>query len=269
MSEIREFRAHTPDLDIDLHIWLEKLAETHGHDYYEFAICNEGTIVHFLNDEPPKKLKKKQAFFITPDDVHSIEAMQGSTHINIGFLPNVYLALCEYFGVSLNHDVFKKNTFTLSDGDFLRVVKLVHEAFQHQQNTNMYKMALQHLLSEIFYIFLRQSNENTDGAKCPAWLQNFINKVCAPDYYEYPISELYALSGYSQPIVTQAFQKYYHTSFVQYFTQKKISYACGLLKNTNLGIVDISNKIGFSSLSHFNAVFKKMVGTSPAKFRKE
>ncbi len=268
MVGIRNFRQYTPDLDVDLHIWLDKLAGTHGHDYYEFAICNRGTIVHFLNDEPPKNLKKRQAFFITPEDVHSIEAMHGATHINIGFLPNVYLNLCEYFGTALNKDVFKNHTITLSDAEFLHIDKLVHEALQHQQDKNAYKIALYHLLNEIFYVFLRRGNENIDALKCPSWLTNFVDKVCLPEYYESPISELYTLSGYSQPIVTQAFQKYYHTSFVKYFTQKKIDYACGLLKNTNLGIVDISNKIGFSSLSHFNTVFKKLVGTTPANFRK-
>ena len=272
MAEIRRFRAHTPDFDIDLHIWLDKLATIHGHDYYEFAICNEGTILHYLNDEPVKKLKKKQAFFITPDDVHSIEATSGATHINIAFLPSIYVELCEYFGISLDKDVFLDPTITLSDAEFSQIVKLVHESFQHQHDKTAYKIALRHLLSEIFYIYARRTSEQENASanvfKCPAWLQDFVNKVCVPEHYEEPIADLYALSGYSQPIVTQAFQKYYHTSFVAYFTQKKIDYACGLLRSTNLGILDISNRIGFSSLSHFNSVFKQIVGMTPARFRK-
>ena len=268
MADIRRFRVYTPDADIDLHIWLDKLAAAHGHDYYEFAICNEGTIVHFLNGDPPQKLKKKQAFFITPEDVHSIEAERCATHINIGFLPKVYLDLCEYYGAPIHKDIFKNHTIMLSDMEFSAIIKLVHECFQYQHDQKAYKLVLHHLLSEMFYIFLRRNNENADIEKCPSWLSSFVSKVCVPEYYELPVSELYALSGYSQPIVTQAFKKYYQMSFVQYFTQKKMDYACGLLKNSNLGIIDISNKIGFSSLSHFNAVFKKFVGTTPAAFRK-
>ena len=268
MKPIRVFREHTANLDIDLHIWLDKLATKHGHDYYEFAICNEGTIIHYLNDDPPQKLKEKQAFFITPEDVHSIEAMQGATHINIGFLPKVFLQLCEYFGLSFSGDTFKNHTITLTDGEFLRVIKCVHEAFQDTHHEKVYDRALRHLLMEIFSIFLQHEGENAEEDKRPAWIVDFVKRVCSPECYEMPIAQLYALSGYSQPVVTQTFKKHYQTSFVQYFTQRKIEYACGLLRSSNLSILDISNRIGFSSLSHFNAVFKRLVGATPARYRK-
>ena len=266
--ELGEFRKLKEQSDTDLHIWMDKWATPHRHDYYEFAICNEGTLTHYLNDNPPQKVRKKQVFFITPDDVHSIEAGQGATHINVAFLPKVYFNLCEFFGASLNKDIFKNHMTTLTDREFLLIVKKVHQAFQCINDPNTHKIATYNLLAELFYIFLQRTNNNLEEDKKPAWLIDFVDKVCEPSYYELPISELYNISGYSQPIVTQAFKKYYHMSFVQYFTQKKIDYACSLLKNSNLSVLDISNMIGFSSLSHFNSVFKSIVGMTPMKFRK-
>lgn len=52
-------------------IWKEKLSTMHGHTYYEFAICNKGEIIHYLNDDESRRLKKGQAFFITPEDRHA------------------------------------------------------------------------------------------------------------------------------------------------------------------------------------------------------
>jgi AraC-like DNA-binding protein len=48
----------------------------------------------------------------------------------------------------------------------------------------------------------------------------------------------------------------------------KIDYACKLLLNTDLNIVDISYDCGFNNLSHFNKQFRKFNGTTPTLFRK-
>ena len=56
--ELGEFRKLKEQSDTDLHIWMDKWATPHRHDYYEFAICNEGTLTHYLNDNPPQKVRK-------------------------------------------------------------------------------------------------------------------------------------------------------------------------------------------------------------------
>ena len=40
-----------------------------------------------------------------------------------------------------------------------------------------------------------------------------------------------------------------------------------LLKNTNASIMEITQKIGFQNYNYFIQVFKKMVGTTPLKYR--
>ena len=99
-----------------MHIWKDKLSTTHGHEYYEFAICNKGELVHYLNDNIPQRVKKGQAFFITPNDKHSIKALSGATHINIAFLPKIFVELCKYFEVSKETQVFKNTTITFCGG---------------------------------------------------------------------------------------------------------------------------------------------------------
>jgi len=54
----------------------------------------------------------------------------------------------------------------------------------------------------------------------------------------------------------------------EYLNKIKIEYACQLLLNTDLNIVDISYDCGFNNLSHFNKQFKKFIGKTPTQFRK-
>jgi len=54
----------------------------------------------------------------------------------------------------------------------------------------------------------------------------------------------------------------------EYLNKIKIDYACKLLLNTDLNIVNISYDCGFNNLSHFNKQFRKFLGQTPSQFRK-
>jgi AraC-like DNA-binding protein len=54
----------------------------------------------------------------------------------------------------------------------------------------------------------------------------------------------------------------------EYLNKIKIDFACKMLLNTDLNIVDISYDCGFNNLSHFNKQFKKFIGQTPTQFRK-
>ena len=56
-------------------------------------------------------------------------------------------------------------------------------------------------------------------------------------------------------------------AFSNYLCQYRISVAKELLKNTNASIMEITQKIGFQNYNYFIQVFKKMVGTTPLKYR--
>lgn len=53
-----------------------------------------------------------------------------------------------------------------------------------------------------------------------------------------------------------------------YLNNIKVDYACKLLMNTDLNIVDISYDCGFNNLSHFNKQFRQIIGKTPSQYRK-
>ena len=54
----------------------------------------------------------------------------------------------------------------------------------------------------------------------------------------------------------------------EYLNKIKIDYACKLLLNTDMNVVDISYDCGFNNLSHFNKQFRKFLWKTPTLFRK-
>ena len=63
------------------------------------------------------------------------------------------------------------------------------------------------------------------------------------------------------------FKKEIGLNFTDYVSRIRIEKAKNLLLNPNLRISEIAYEVGFQSLTHFNRVFKKVVGCSPTHYR--
>lgn len=58
-------------------------------------------------------------------------------------------------------------------------------------------------------------------------------------------------------------------TFTDYLNSLKIQYACSLLENTNLSIIDVSLSAGFDDQSYFTKVFKKVKGVTPKAWKSQ
>ena len=58
------------------------------------------------------------------------------------------------------------------------------------------------------------------------------------------------------------------SSVFEYLNQIKVEFACKLLMDPDMGIVDVCLDSGFNNLSHFNKQFRKNTGATPSEYRK-
>lgn len=63
------------------------------------------------------------------------------------------------------------------------------------------------------------------------------------------------------------FKKATGINFTEYVSRVRIEKSKNLLLNPNLRVSEIAYEVGFQSLTHFNRVFKKIVGQSPTEYR--
>jgi AraC-like DNA-binding protein/ligand-binding sensor protein len=63
------------------------------------------------------------------------------------------------------------------------------------------------------------------------------------------------------------FKKFTGVNYTEFLSRIRIENARNLLLNPNLRISEVAFAAGFQSLTHFNRVFKKIVGESPTEFR--
>jgi YesN/AraC family two-component response regulator len=63
------------------------------------------------------------------------------------------------------------------------------------------------------------------------------------------------------------FKKVTGINFTDYLSRVRIEKSKNLLLNPNLRVSEIAFEVGFQSLTHFNRVFKKILGQSPTEYR--
>ena len=54
----------------------------------------------------------------------------------------------------------------------------------------------------------------------------------------------------------------------EYLNKIKVDFACKLLMDHDLRIMEVGFDSGFNNISHFNKQFRKITGLSPSEYRK-
>lgn len=95
-------------------------------------------------------------------------------------------------------------------------------------------------------------------------LVNFINNnIQSPLSVEYIAQQNFV----SVSLVYKLFYKNFNLSVKNYINKKRCELALSLLMFSDKSLNDVAFEVGFSSLSYFSKVFKKLYGVSPLKYR--
>ena len=100
-----------------------------------------------------------------------------------------------------------------------------------------------------------------------------IQKCC--DYIELSldkriqISDLAALTGYTEYYLTEKFKKETGTPLFLYIRYAKIERAKVLLESTDLSVKELSERLAFNTVNYFIQCFRDTTGYTPAQYRKK
>ena len=82
------------------------------------------------------------------------------------------------------------------------------------------------------------------------------------------VDDVSAALGLNKSYLCSLFKRETGITVGHYIEQRKNELALDYLMNTEIPYIDISNALGYRSYSYFIQTFKKLNGTTPAKFRK-
>jgi len=82
------------------------------------------------------------------------------------------------------------------------------------------------------------------------------------------LEELADIAGYSSCHFSRIFKKYSGTTFISFLNNRRVSAAELLLLEDNASVTEAAARVGFSSLTTFNRVFKDINGCTPSEFKR-
>ncbi len=92
--------------------------------------------------------------------------------------------------------------------------------------------------------------------------RSFLNKSLTNDY-------LASVCGISESCLKRLFKKKFGLSIKKYTIQKRMNYACELLRLNRYSINQIAEMCGFSDVYFFSKQFKSQIGISPTEYMKK
>ena len=175
--------------------------------------------------------------------------------------------------------VFRKKP---TDAQFERVVKLTQEwgieadrdtlrkAFyagkvvsqkEHESALKLLTIFAQHLSMVSNQVFIQRENaEPPVIAKARAYILEHQTE-------ELSLTQVAKAVNMSSYYFCKMFKKVAGINFTDYVARVRIEKSKNLLLNPNLRVSEIAFEVGFQSLTHFNRVFKKIIGQSPTEYR--
>lgn len=119
--------------------------------------------------------------------------------------------------------------------------------------------------------FLRQNIEQMSRQKQEEDIRPIrMAKQYVQQHYAEPITldDICDLTGFSASYFSTIFKKETGEGFLKYLTHVRIEQAKVLLRDTNLPVAEICERVGYSDLKHFTATFKKTTSLNPGQYRK-
>lgn len=121
------------------------------------------------------------------------------------------------------------------------------------------------ILAEIFHV--REKNEHrakkVEGRiiRSIRFMQESLNRDLA-------LEELAREATLSVPHYCALFKAHTGTTPLRFFTRLRLQRACELMENESLNVKMVSEEMGFADPFYFGRVFKKIMGITPASYRK-
>lgn len=261
----------------------EKNFKTSGesHDFWEFVYVDKESIICYADDKEII-LGNGEILFHKPNEFHVLTA-NGKKPPNVFIVSFVCkseaMKFFENKKITLEKDTVKFIYNILNEGRKTFDIAFSDPNLKKMQFLKSPTLGGEQLIKnylEIFLINLLRAQTETDGkntvfirekeyaTKNVANVVSFLNESV---FKNLTVDEILKNSYYGRAYLMRIFKKETGLSIMEYFTKLKIEKAKELLRDKQLSVREISDKLSFSEPNYFTKTFKKTTGFTPSAYR--
>ena len=248
----------------------------HFHNYYEVGIC--------LSGEGEMTLGERELHFspgcislIPVTEMHTTNTFGQKAHWEWMYfdlrevLKELY-ADDEELRDDIRHLIEKEGKLLTPDMDIQKMSFLIRGIFtEMQEKEYMYRDMVAHLLVMLVVEIIR----HVQNSNLPDRVSFAIDIYPAIDYIKteyassFHVSDLAHICGMSESYFRKVFEKYMNMKPMDYVNFVRIQKGCRLLRESNISVSQVSDRVGYESVSSFIRNFKRIIGLTPHKWKSE
>ncbi len=258
---------------LDMHSPATTLTYLHWHDALEVGYCYEGSGVFIVNHRM-ETFSAGQASMIFQNELHIARSStaDGSrwrfVYLDpVGLLGRRYPEYEKYLHLERKGLPFLFNS-DAPDG-ISHLIRDLIDASQRQDAVSQMEVhgIVMQLLVRLSNLSRREGEQLEDRQPIHS-LSPAIEKILF--HYEQPLSlpDLADVCGMSLSTYQRAFHRAMGVSPGRYIQQLRIRMSCLLLANSDMPVLEVSEQVGYESLSSYNRHFRNFMNMTPRDYRK-
>jgi len=255
----------------------------HFHNCLEIGICHsESGYMEFNSGQAPLYFKEGDITCVPRNIPHTTYSSPGTeSRWSYIFLDpqelfrNITPSLSHSFGLPIS--AYKEYKYILSREQYPHIYELATAAAREIEEKKIhYKTSAIGLLLSLCIELHRAQSEGGQQNHPPTQPpENAMVISPALDYIEDHYSEQFDMDYLAEICMLSPthFRRLFHsimdTSPLEFLNNTRIMKACNLLRSTEYSILEISERVGFRSVSSFNRHFMEIMQTTPRNYRNE
>ena len=266
-------------------LYIESLSETHStgmqqshfHDYYEIYYLLEGKRRYFIN-HTLYDVEPFDVLLINKGDIHLSQVVGSEekyARYLLTFSDSFIDGLGSEFDKNFLMNIFETKKLHIPDTMQHSFHMLLHKAETKIKQNDKYSQYIAKLnFLEALVNLNKFATKNTyplldDLTVYEDRIQEVCRYIC--NYYNKPISldQMAKIAFMSPTYFSKKFKRVTGFGFNEYLNNVRIKMATNLLMETKMPITEIATFCGYQDSNYFGDVFKKIMGVSPNKYRKD
>ena len=246
----------------------------HFHNYYEVGVCYEGEGEMILG-------KQEVHFFpgcislVPTTELHTTNTFGGKAGWEWMYF-DLQEALKELYPddellrENIQAVLRKQGKLLTPDMNIQRMSFLIRSIFSEMEKKEyMYRDMVNHFLLLLVVEIIRKLHDT----EIPDKIASTIDIFPAIDYIKQNynrmirIADLSRCCGMSESYFRKVFEKYMNMKPLDYVNFVRIQKGCALLRETDMNVTEVSDRVGYESVSSFIRNFKKIIGSTPLKWK--
>ena len=251
------------------------MKNSHLHDYYEIYYLLAGTRRYFIN-HTLYNLEPGDIILINKGDIHLTTTIT-SDYYHERYLLTFSDEFFERFSPILDTtelmSCFNTKKIHIPPSKRYTFEALLHKMFAEYQKKDEFSdyMAGMHLVELLVFLNRRAKQKAVpfdDITVHEERIQDVCRHICT--YYNQPIalSDMAKMAYMSPTYFSKKFKKVTGVGFNEYLNNVRIKMASNMLSETQYSVTEIARLCGYKDSNYFGDVFKKIMGISPSKYRK-